>query len=126
MSGPHARTNYEDRHEFQWRPSIHGKRKQSGVWLAHQGRKPILEIYHNNLSVNAQKVRIVLAEKNLTWTGHHLSFVKGEHLTPEFKALNPRGLVRVLVHNGNLFAVGETSTVDAIADIARNCRHFRY
>lgn len=57
----------------------------------------MLELYHNNLSVNAQKVRIVLAEKNLEWTGRHLSFVKGEHLTPEFRALNPRGLVPVLV-----------------------------
>jgi glutathione S-transferase len=61
----------------------------------------MLELYHNNLSVNAQKVRIVLAEKGLSRTSHHLSFVKGEHLTQEFKALNPRGLVPVLVHDGN-------------------------
>jgi hypothetical protein len=28
----------------------------------------MLELYHNNNSVCAQKVRIVLAEKNLSWT----------------------------------------------------------
>ena len=50
-----------------------------------------MELYHNNISVCAQKVRIVLAEKNVPWTNHHLRLAKGEQLTPEFKALNPRG-----------------------------------
>jgi Glutathione S-transferase, N-terminal domain len=52
------------------------------------------ELYHNNISVCAQKVRIVLAEKDVPWTNHHLSLARGEHLTPEFKALNPRELFR--------------------------------
>ena len=30
----------------------------------------MLDLYHNNVSVCAQKVRIVLAEKNLPWTSH--------------------------------------------------------
>ena len=45
----------------------------------------MLELYHNNISVCAQKVRIVLAEKNLFWTNHHLSLAKGDQLTAEFK-----------------------------------------
>jgi glutathione S-transferase len=61
----------------------------------------MLELCHNNISVCAQKVRIVLAEKDVPWTNHHLSLAGGEHLTPEFKALNPRGVVPVLVHDGN-------------------------
>ena len=52
---------------------------------------PKVELYHNNISVCAQKVRIVLTEKNVPWTNHHLRLAKGEQLTPEFKALNPRG-----------------------------------
>jgi hypothetical protein len=28
----------------------------------------MLELYHNNISVRAQKDRVVLAEKNLPWT----------------------------------------------------------
>ena len=54
----------------------------------------MLELYHNNVSVCAQKVRIVLAEKDVPWTNHHLSLAKGEHLTPQFKAMNPRGWYR--------------------------------
>jgi glutathione S-transferase len=61
----------------------------------------MLELYHNNISVCAQKVRVVLAEKDLPWTNHHLSLARGEQLTPEFKKLNPRGVVPVLVHEGN-------------------------
>ena len=37
----------------------------------------MLELYHNNISVCAQKVRIVLAEKDLPWTNRHLSLAKG-------------------------------------------------
>ena len=62
----------------------------------------MLKLYHDNLSVCAQKVRIVLDEKNVPWTNHHLSLAQGEHLTPEFKAINPRGVVPVLVHDGNV------------------------
>jgi hypothetical protein len=58
----------------------------------------MLELYHNNLSVCAQKVRIVLAEKNVPWTSRYVSLVKGEQRTPEFKKMNPRGVVPVLVH----------------------------
>ena len=62
----------------------------------------MLELYHHNLSVCAQKVRITLAEKSLPCTNHHVSLTKGEHLSPEFKKLNTRGLVPVLVHDGNV------------------------
>ena len=38
-----------------------------------------------------QKVRIVLAEKDVTWTSRYVSLVRGEQLTPEFEEMNPRG-----------------------------------
>jgi glutathione S-transferase len=59
-----------------------------------------LELYHHNISVCAQKVRLVLSEKRLPWTGHHVDLMKGEHLRPEFLRINPRGLVPVLVDEG--------------------------
>jgi glutathione S-transferase len=62
----------------------------------------MLELYHNNISVCAQKVRIVLAEKDLPWTNRHLSLAKGDQLTAEFKKMNPRGVVPVLMHDGNI------------------------
>ncbi len=76
----------------------------------------MIELYHNNISVCAQKVRIVLAEKNVPWTSHHLSLARGEQLTPEFKKLNPRGVVPVLVHDGN--AIVESSVICSYLDDA--------
>jgi len=71
----------------------------------------MLELYHNNISVCAQKVRVVLAEKSLPWTNHHVSLARGEQLTRQFKTMNPRGVVPVLVHDGN--TIVESSVICA-------------
>jgi glutathione S-transferase len=74
----------------------------------------MLELYHNNILVCAQKVRIVLAEKDLPWTNHHLSLAKGEQLTAAFKRMNPRAVVPVLVHDGNIIV--ESSVICTYLD----------
>ena len=61
----------------------------------------MLILYHHNISVCAQKVRIALVEKDLPWEGVHVDLMQGEHLNPEFLKINPRGLVPVLVHDGD-------------------------
>lgn len=62
----------------------------------------MLELYHTHNSVCAQKVRITLAEKELEWESHHLLLAKGEHQTPEYFKLNPKGVVPTLLDDGEV------------------------
>jgi glutathione S-transferase len=61
----------------------------------------MLELYHNDMSVCAAKVRIVLAEKGLEWKGYALNLRAGDALKPEYLRLNPNGVVPTLVHDGH-------------------------
>jgi glutathione S-transferase len=49
------------------------------------------------MSVCAQKVRILLAEKNLEWKDNHLNLFKGEARTEKYKKLNLNGVVPTLI-----------------------------
>lgn len=60
----------------------------------------MLELYTHPMSPCAQKVRIVLAEKGLDWTKHHVSLPDKENLRPEYLKLNPLGVVPTLVQDG--------------------------
>jgi glutathione S-transferase len=62
----------------------------------------MLELYHNDMSVCAQKVRLVLAEKALEARLHHLNLRKGDQLAPGYLKLNPNGVVPTLVHDGRV------------------------
>ena len=62
----------------------------------------MLELYHNDMSVCAAKVRMVLAEKGLDWKGHALNLRAGDTLKPEYLRLNPNGVVPTLVHDGRV------------------------
>ncbi|MGH8675112.1 MAG: glutathione S-transferase family protein, partial [Burkholderiales bacterium] len=59
-----------------------------------------MELYHNNISVCAQKVRLVLHEKRLEPVEHNLNLTAGEHTRPEYLKLNPKGVVPTLVDHG--------------------------
>lgn len=60
----------------------------------------MLELYTHPMSPCAQKVRLVLAEKGLEWTKHHVELSQKENLHPEYLKLNPLGVVPTLVHDG--------------------------
>ena len=60
----------------------------------------MLHLYHNDMSVCAQKVRMVLAHKDLEWEGSNLNLRAGEQFSPDFLKISPKGLVPVLVHDG--------------------------
>lgn len=59
----------------------------------------MLYLYHNDMSVCAQKVRMVLAHKELAWEGSNLNLRAGEQFSPDFLRISPKGLVPVLVHD---------------------------
>lgn len=59
----------------------------------------MLHLYHTAGSSNSQRVRLVLAEKDLPWESHLLK--PGEQHTPEFRTISPPGTVPVLVDDGD-------------------------
>ena len=73
----------------------------------------MFELYHNDMSVCAAKVRIVLAEKGLEWKGYALNLRAGDALKPEYlaylEALVPRLSPGALVAADNVLWSGRTS-----------------
>jgi glutathione S-transferase len=61
-----------------------------------------LELYHHGSSACAAKVRFALAEKRIEWVSHYVEILKGEQFSPQFRALNPKAVVPVLVDDGNV------------------------
>ena len=62
----------------------------------------VLELYHSDYSTCSQKVRLAMAEKGVTFVDHQINFRKGDHLSPEYLAMNPNGVVPTLVHDGGV------------------------
>src|SRR6516165_2432702 len=62
----------------------------------------MLTLYHNDMSLCAQKVRICLAEKGLAWEDKHLVLRAAEHQQPWYLKLNRRAVVPTLVHDGHV------------------------
>jgi glutathione S-transferase len=59
----------------------------------------MLTLYNAPQSTCSQKVRICLREKQLEFEEEKLDLFKGDQLTPEYKSINPNGVVPSLVHD---------------------------
>jgi glutathione S-transferase len=59
-----------------------------------------MDLYHNNMSVCSQKVRLVIHEKNPKPVEHHLNLRAGDQSSPEYLKLNPNGVVPTIVESG--------------------------
>jgi glutathione S-transferase len=64
----------------------------------------MLALYHNDMSLCAQKVRVCLAEKGLDWEDRHIVLRSGEHQKPWYKKLNRRAVVPTLIHDDKVIA----------------------
>ena len=76
----------------------------------------MIELYHNDMSVCAEKVRFALAEKTIPWTSHHLNLRAGDQQKPEYLKLNPNALVPTLVDNGTVII--ESTVINEYLDDA--------
>jgi len=73
-----------------------------------------IELYHFWDSFCSYKVRICLAEKGLDWAGHYIDLMAFENLKPDYLAVNRRGVVPTLRHDGAL--IPESSTINEFLD----------
>jgi glutathione S-transferase len=73
-----------------------------------------LELHHNGLSSCSQKVRLVLAEKNLDFTSQDVNLVAGEQHASEYVKLNPNHVVPTLIHDGRVLI--ESSLINEYLD----------
>jgi glutathione S-transferase len=62
----------------------------------------MLTLYHYWSSVCSQKARICLAEKRLEWRSRHVDLFTFENWEPAYVALNPKGVVPTLDHDGRI------------------------
>lgn len=60
----------------------------------------MIELFHAPISTCSQKVRLVLAEKDLPWKSHIVNLNSGEHLSAEYLRMNPNGVVPTLLDDG--------------------------
>ena len=56
-----------------------------------------MKLYDTNMAPNPRRVRIFMAEKGITCETEQVDIIKGENLSDEYLAINPRGLVPSLV-----------------------------
>jgi len=61
-----------------------------------------LHVLHFQGSSCSQKLRIFLKEKNISWKSHHINLVKGDNFSDWFLGINPRGVVPVLIDEGEV------------------------
>lgn len=63
-----------------------------------------VHLFHFGMSSCSQKVRLYLRLKGIAWTGHPVDLAAHENYRPAFLAINPRGMVPVLVLDGAVHA----------------------
>jgi len=73
-----------------------------------------LHLWHAPMSSCSQRCRIVLAETGKAYESHLVDLEKGEHASPAYQRIHPKGLVPAFVDNGDLYI----ESIDIIQQIA--------
>jgi glutathione S-transferase len=76
----------------------------------------MIQLYHFGFSTCSQKVRLVLAEKGLSFESHEVDLIGGGQHDPSYVKLNPMHVVPTLVHDGLVLV--ESSLIIAYLDDA--------
>ena len=75
-----------------------------------------VELYHFWSSVCSVRCRMALEEKGVAWTSRYIDLFKFDQMRPEYLAINPRGMVPTLVHDGK--PIRESSVINEYIDAA--------
>ena len=75
-----------------------------------------VELYHFWSSVCSVRCRMALEEKGVAWTSRYIDLFKFDQMKSEYLAINPKGVVPTLVHDGK--PVRESSVINEYIDAA--------
>ena len=75
-----------------------------------------MKLYHNALSTCSQKVRLVLAEKHLTFESILMDLQTGDQFSAEYRKINPKAVVPSLEDQGRVYI--ESSLINEYLDDA--------
>lgn len=75
-----------------------------------------VELYHFWSSVCSVRCRMALEEKGVAWTSRYVDLFKFDQMRPDYLAINPKGVVPTLVHDGK--PVRESSVINEYVDAA--------
>jgi glutathione S-transferase len=75
-----------------------------------------VELYHFWSSVCSVRCRMALEEKGVAWVSRYIDLFAFDQLRPEYLAINPKGVVPTLVHNGR--PIRESSVINEYIDAA--------
>jgi glutathione S-transferase len=78
------------------------------------GRNAMLILYHAETAVCAAKVRVTLAEKDITFESKMIDLGRGDQFAPEYRAINPNAAVPVIIHDGLVLA--ESTVINEYLD----------
>lgn len=74
-----------------------------------------MQLYHHPYSVESQKVRLALEERNIDYTSYHVNPVTGKNMDPSFFRMNPTAKVPVFQNGSHVIF----NTIEIIQYIER-------